>query len=151
MRNISKSLPSSLLPSSRQDTSLPSRVTTTAIILSLLIAFDFFNCMWKSMHSFLTGFHSTYLWNSFILLLWQYLIPFHCNIVLYCVTIHYLYIHSFLFFFFLLSRATLETCGGSQARGQIGATTAGLRHSHSNTGSKPHLQPTPQLTTMPDL
>ena len=33
---------------------------------------------------------------------------------------------------------------------QIGATAAGPGHSHSNSGSKPHLQPTPQLTTMPD-
>ena len=27
----------------------------------------------------------------------------------------------------------------------IGATAAGLHHSHSNMGSEPHLQPTPQL------
>ena len=33
--------------------------------------------------------------------------------------------------------------GGSQARGRIGATTVG--HRHSNAGSEPHLQPTPQL------
>ena len=33
--------------------------------------------------------------------------------------------------------------GGSQARGRIGAVAAGLRHSHSNAGSEPHLQPTP--------
>jgi len=30
-------------------------------------------------------------------------------------------------------------CGGSQARGLIGAVAAGLRHSHSNARSKPHL------------
>ena len=43
----------------------------------------------------------------------------------------------FLFFFFFLSffRATPEAYGGSQA--------AGLRHSHSNSGSEPHLRPTP--------
>ena len=29
------------------------------------------------------------------------------------------------------------------ARGQIGAAAAGLGHSHGNTGSKLHLQPTP--------
>ncbi len=40
--------------------------------------------------------------------------------------------------------------GGSQARGPIGAVAAGLRQSHSSTGSKPHLQPTPQLVAMPD-
>jgi len=35
--------------------------------------------------------------------------------------------------------------GGSQARGLVGATAAGLHHSHSNTRSEPHLRPTPQL------
>ena len=33
---------------------------------------------------------------------------------------------------------------------QSGATAAGLRHSYSNSGSKPHLRPTPQLTATPD-
>ena len=36
--------------------------------------------------------------------------------------------------------------GGSQARGLIGAVATGLRQSHSNAGSEPRLQPTPQLT-----
>ena len=42
--------------------------------------------------------------------------------------------HFFLssFFFFLLFRATPVTYGSSQARGQIGATAAGLHHNHSN-------------------
>ena len=42
--------------------------------------------------------------------------------------------------------------GGSQARGWIGAIAAGLRHSHShsNLGSKPYLQTTPQLMATPD-
>ena len=56
--------------------------------------------------------------------------------------------HSFLFVC-LLFRAAMAY-GGSQARGPIGATDAGLHHSHSNTGSKPRLQPTPQLTATPD-
>ena len=34
--------------------------------------------------------------------------------------------------------------------GLIGAVAAGLRQSHSNVGSEPCLQPTPQLTAMPD-
>ena len=58
-----------------------------------------------------------------------------------------------LFYFFCLfifSRATPPAYGGSQARGQIGAVAAGLRQSHSNARSEPHLQPTPQLTAMPD-
>ena len=40
--------------------------------------------------------------------------------------------------------------GGSQAKDQIGAVATGLHHSHSNVGSEPHLQPTPQLTATPD-
>ena len=39
--------------------------------------------------------------------------------------------------------------GGSQAGGQIRATAASLLHSHSNTGSEPHLQATPQLRATP--
>ena len=56
------------------------------------------------------------------------------------------------FFFFLLFRSAPTAYGGSQARGPIGATAAGLRHrqSHSNAGSEPRLRPTPQLTAMPD-
>ena len=51
---------------------------------------------------------------------------------------------------FFLFRAAPEAYGGSQARGQMGATAASLRHSHSNTGSEPHLPPTPQLVAMLD-
>ena len=39
---------------------------------------------------------------------------------------------------------------GSQARGPIRAVAASLHQSHSNMGSKPHLQPTPQLMATPD-
>ena len=56
----------------------------------------------------------------------------------------------FVLFVCLLFRAALEAYGGSQARGQVGATAAGLRQSHNNARSEPCLQPTPQLTTMPD-
>ena len=56
----------------------------------------------------------------------------------------------FLFFVFLLLlfRAKSMAYGVSQARGQIGATAAGLRH--SNTGSEPHLWPTQQLMATRD-
>ena len=54
------------------------------------------------------------------------------------------------FFFFSFSRAAPAAYGGSQARGWIGAIAAGLHHSHSNTRSEPHLQPTPQHTATPD-
>ena len=53
----------------------------------------------------------------------------------------YLFIVSFAF-----SRVALAAYGGSHARGLVGAVAAGLRHSHSNTGSEPRLRHTPQLT-----
>ena len=40
--------------------------------------------------------------------------------------------------------------GSSQGRSQIGATGASLGHSHSNSRSKLHFQPTPQFTAMLD-
>ena len=52
---------------------------------------------------------------------------------------------------FGLFSAAPVACGGFQARGQIGATAADLRHSHSNARSEPRLQCTPQLVAMPDL
>ena len=55
-----------------------------------------------------------------------------------------------LFFSFSLFRATPTAYGGSQARGPIGATAAGLFHSHSKAGFEPRLWPTPQLTATPD-
>ena len=48
----------------------------------------------------------------------------------------------FVFCFFF--RTTPKVHGSSQARGWIGATVAGLHHSHSNLGSKSHLWPTQQ-------
>ena len=56
----------------------------------------------------------------------------------------------FFFGFFSFSRAALVAYGGSQATGLIGAVAAGLRQSHNNLGSEPHLRPTPQLTATPD-
>ena len=59
-----------------------------------------------------------------------------------------------IFFFFLsfsLFRATPMAYGSSQARGRIETVAAGLCHSHSNSGSSPHLRPTPQLTATPFL
>ena len=56
----------------------------------------------------------------------------------------------FLFWPFCLLRAAPMAYGGSQARGLIGAVAARLHHSHSNSGSEPHLRPTPQLMAMLD-
>ena len=64
----------------------------------------------------------------------------------------FLFSFSFFFFFFFLSfRAAPVAYGGSQARGPNGAVAAGLSRSHSNSGSKPCLRPTAQLTATPDL
>jgi len=63
------------------------------------------------------------------------------------------FLYSFFFFsfvFLLFLWAAPAAYGGSQARGPIGAVATGLRQSHSNVGSEPRLQPTPQLTAMPD-
>ena len=49
------------------------------------------------------------------------------------------FIYLFIHLFILLFRAVLMACGGSQARGPIGAAATGLHHSHSNTGSELHL------------
>ena len=43
------------------------------------------------------------------------------------------------FFFFFFFWATPVAHGGSQASGPIGATAAGLYHSHSNAASELHL------------
>ena len=56
----------------------------------------------------------------------------------------------FIYLFNLLFRAAPAACGGSWARSRIRATPASLHHSHSNVGSEPHLQPTPQLMAMLD-
>jgi len=49
-----------------------------------------------------------------------------------------------------LLRVAAMAYGGSQARCQIGAVAAVVRHSHSNGRSELWLQPTPQLMAMPD-
>ena len=56
----------------------------------------------------------------------------------------------FFLFSFFFSRAAPTAYGGSQARGLIGASAAGLCHHYSNAGSKPRLQPTPRFMAMPD-
>ena len=55
-----------------------------------------------------------------------------------------------MFFFLVFSRAAIMAYGGSQARGLIRAVVSSLHQSHSNMGSKPRLQTTPQLTAMLD-
>ena len=47
------------------------------------------------------------------------------------------FLSNFIYLFFF--RAAPKAYGDSQARGLIRAVGVGLRHSHSNMGSKPHL------------
>ena len=65
----------------------------------------------------------------------------------------YFFYFTFLFLFFCLfaiSWAAPTAYGVSQARDPIGAAATSLRQSHSNTGSEPRLQPTPQLMATAD-
>ena len=73
----------------------------------------------------------------------------HCKVSAWSVG-HFILFY-FIILFYCLFRATPTADGDSQAKGQIRAVAAGLCHSHSNMGSEPGLQPTPQLTAMPDL
>ena len=72
------------------------------------------------------------------------------------VVSYWFYVTKDLFYFYLfiyflaVSRAAPVAYGGSQARDLIGAVATGLRQSQHNAGSKPRLQPTPQLTATPD-
>ena len=52
------------------------------------------------------------------------------------------------FFFFFFFRATCVAFGSSKARDRIRTAAAGLHHRHSNTRSKLHLWPMPQLAAM---
>ena len=54
----------------------------------------------------------------------------------------------FYFFFFFLYRAVPMAYESSQCRSWSGTAAAGLCHSHSNAGSKPHLRSTLQLVAM---
>ena len=66
------------------------------------------------------------------------------------VLLFFLFLNVFFAFLFCLFRAVPEGYGGSQARRPLRAVAAGLHQSHSNAGSEPRLQPTPQLTATPD-
>ena len=58
----------------------------------------------------------------------------------------FLFFLSFFFFFFVFLFCGLtQGIWKFQAGGQNGAAAASLHHRHSNTGSKLHLGPTPQL------
>ena len=58
------------------------------------------------------------------------------------VAIKFMYLFTYLLICHLF-RASPTAYGISQARGRLGAVAAGLHHSHSSVGSKPHLRTTP--------
>ena len=60
------------------------------------------------------------------------------------------YLFIYLLLFLSSFKATPAAYGSSQAKGRNGAIATGLHHSHSNSGSKPCLQPTPQFMEVPD-
>ena len=66
------------------------------------------------------------------------------------VYLMHLSLKSCLFFFSVISWAAPAAYGGSQGRGPNGAVVSGLCQSHSNARSELRLQPTPQITAMPD-
>ena len=66
------------------------------------------------------------------------------------LTVQFVFIFIFHYLFICFFRAASMAYASSQARGQIRASAAGLCHSHSNAGSKPYLQSTPQLMAMLD-
>ena len=61
------------------------------------------------------------------------------------VNVHMQFIYLFIYLFIL--RAAPAAYGSSWARDWIRAGVASLHHSHSNAGSKLHLQPMPRLVT----
>ena len=62
----------------------------------------------------------------------------------------YIFLKIFSFAFFFRAATSPSAYGGSQARDHIGATAAGLCHSHMNTGSELCPWPTPQFMEMLD-
>ena len=70
---------------------------------------------------------------------------FQMLINLFCFGLFWLFVVVVVCFFRIASMAY----GGSQAWVPIGTVAADLHHSHSNVGSEPHLQPTPQLAATP--
>ena len=94
--------------------------------------------VWRGRDQAVRGF--LYLWE--VSFLWSYIFssaPFWTLHIL--IGRLSLFFYFCLFFFLPFSGAAPKAYGGFQARGLIRAVTTGLYHSHSNSGSKPHLRP----------
>ena len=74
-------------------------------------------------------------------------ICFCCTMTGTPVLYYYYYYYHYYYYYFAFQGCT-SAYGRSQARGRIGVAAASLHHSHSNAGSEPSLQLTPQLTAM---
>ena len=61
----------------------------------------------------------------------------------------FIYLFTYLFIFVFLGLSIPRARESSQARDPNGAVATSLHHSHSNTGSRPRLRPTPQLILNP--
>ena len=72
------------------------------------------------------------------------------NTRFYLFFLNFIIIIIIIFCLFAISWAAPAAYGSSQAGGLIGAEAAGLYQGHSNAGSEPRLQPTPQLTATLD-
>ena len=71
--------------------------------------------------------------------------------LVFCLRQRIVFFFANFFFFISFSFYALPAAyGSSRARGGVGATAAGLHHSHSNAGFRPHLQPTLQFVAMQD-
>ena len=66
----------------------------------------------------------------------------HCSENLSVGGFYFYLLSIYLFIYLFIFRAVLAAYGSSQARGLIRAAVAGLHHSHGNTRSELHLQPT---------
>ena len=100
------------------------------------------NILWLNIHALV--------WPQMALALGVSLFPeTNWNTHTYCVAMMYFSsINQWSFFSFLFYGLTYRS---PQAKGPIEPEAVGLLHSRSNARSKPHLQPTPQLMTTPDL
>ena len=85
-----------------------------------------------------------------MLIVYLYIFIGEMSIQIICPFKNYIFVVVVVVVFLVISWAAPAAYGGSQARGRIGAVAAGLCQSHSNEGSEPHLQPTPQLTATLD-
>ena len=117
---------------------LPLHLFLFSIKISLLLLYYFYiiqmtnKIQWESVREKHSVSFSNLFWSKQCVNLKEITnIWFHLDCCNWVKCPHYLFIY---FLSFCLFRAAPAVYGGSQARGPVGATAAGLHHSHSNTG-----------------